>query len=96
MNIVTRRDPKPIPMRDADWSAIDSDTYDGAPDSRTRHQIGYGATESEAINDLFQILTGDLDDFRSPDCVYCGGARVMPNGIECERCGGTGRAKQGD
>jgi hypothetical protein len=34
------------------WAAIDEDTYDGAEDSSTRHQIGLGNTEEEAIADL--------------------------------------------
>lgn len=46
----------PIPLRQFDWSAIDEDTYDGAPDSGNRGQIGYGATEAEAIADLLDIL----------------------------------------
>lgn len=46
----------PIPVRDFDWSAIDDDTYDGAEDSGTRGQIGYGRTEAEAIADLKAIL----------------------------------------
>ncbi len=46
----------PIPDRSHDWSAIDEDTYDGAEDSRTRGQIGYGRTEQEAIADLKAIL----------------------------------------
>ena len=47
---------KPVPSRNFDWSAIDDNTYDGAPDSSTRNQIGYGATEAEAIADLLGIL----------------------------------------
>jgi hypothetical protein len=46
MKIKTFYDPPPIPMRGADWQAIDEDTYDY--DSPT----GYGATEQEAIDDL--------------------------------------------
>lgn len=56
MKITTSYYPPPIPTRDCDWSAIDSDTYDGAPDSPNRHQVGYGATEAEAIADLRQML----------------------------------------
>jgi hypothetical protein len=48
--------PKPIPTDQYDWSAVDDDTYDGAPDSGNRNQIGYGATEQEAIDDLLSIL----------------------------------------
>jgi hypothetical protein len=46
----------PIPFGNFEWSAIDSDTYDGAPDSPTRHQIGYGATEAEAVEHLKLLL----------------------------------------
>ena len=38
------------------WLAIDDDTYDGSPDSSTRGQIGYGATEQEAIADLKRLF----------------------------------------
>lgn len=43
--IVTRYDPKPIPERRFDWSAIDDDYEPGMP-------IGFGATEEEAVADL--------------------------------------------
>lgn len=56
MKIVTTYDPKPIPDRRFDWSAIDDSTYDGAEDSGTRNQIGYGKTEAEAVADLMEIL----------------------------------------
>ncbi|HET8636015.1 MAG TPA: hypothetical protein VFL96_04115 [Acidobacteriaceae bacterium] len=49
----------PIPVRTFDWAAIDEDTYDGAPDSITRHQIGYGRTRDAAIEDLLAILADD-------------------------------------
>ncbi len=32
------------------WTAVDDDTYDGAPDSKC--PIGWGSTEEEAIDDL--------------------------------------------
>ena len=51
MKIVTHFDPKPIPMRCFDWSAIDDDTYDG-PGS----PIGWGGTEKEAVHDLLEQL----------------------------------------
>jgi hypothetical protein len=59
MNIRTDYDPKPIPTNRFDWTAIDDNTYDGAPDSGNRHEVGYGATEAEAIADLVTILDGD-------------------------------------
>ena len=56
MTIKTEYINPPIPIRAYDWSAVDADTYDGAPDSKTRNQIGYGRTESEAIDNLKTIL----------------------------------------
>lgn len=53
--IVTEYWRKPMPMRSADWVAVTVD-YDGAPDAY--HPVGYGATESEAIADLQEQLTG--------------------------------------
>ena len=49
----------PIPDRSMDWSAVDEDTYDGAPDSGNRHQVGRGRTEHEAIADLLTQLEDD-------------------------------------
>ena len=46
----------PIPDRRWDWSAVDEDTYDGAEDSTTRNQIGYGPTELDAISDLLEKI----------------------------------------
>lgn len=57
MKIKTQYWQPPIPMRSFDWSAVDEDTYDGAPDSGTRHQIGYGRTREEAIADLIELST---------------------------------------
>jgi hypothetical protein len=43
----------PIPDRRFDWSAVDDDSYDGAPDASPRcRAIGHGHTEAEAIADL--------------------------------------------
>jgi len=44
----------PIPSRNFDWSAIDEDTYDGAPDSHC--PLGSGDTEQDAIDDLLQQM----------------------------------------
>jgi hypothetical protein len=52
MRIATRHEPPPIPQRDYDWYAIDSDTYDGAPDAGCCRAIGFGPTEQAAIDDL--------------------------------------------
>lgn len=38
------------------WWAIDDDTYDGAPDSATRNQIGMGATIWDAARNLIELL----------------------------------------
>ena len=43
------------------WSAVDDDTYDGAVDSSTRHMIGYGATEEEAIADLERLMREEAE-----------------------------------
>lgn len=59
MKIVTSFDHPPIPVRNCDWSAIDTDTYDGAEDSSNRDQIGRGRTEDEAIEDLIGRLMDD-------------------------------------
>ena len=47
----------PIPDRRFDWQAVDEDTYDGAEDSKTRNQIGYGPTELDAVSDLLEQLS---------------------------------------
>ena len=51
MKIKTDYWPKPIPLRDFDWSAVDDDTYDG-PGS----PIGFGRTRDDAIEDLFEHI----------------------------------------
>jgi hypothetical protein len=57
MRIETNYWRKPIPNNKYDWSAIDSDTYDGAPDSPRRARAqGFGSTEEEAIQDLREQL----------------------------------------
>lgn len=56
MKIVTSYDYPPIPDRSCDWSAIDEDTYDGAPDTHPACPIGRGATEAEAIADLLALM----------------------------------------
>jgi hypothetical protein len=56
MKIRNNYEPKPTPTRNCDWSAIDEHTYDGAPDSKTRREIGWGATAQEAVADLLRLL----------------------------------------
>ena len=48
---------KPIPLRQFDWSAVDDDTYDGAPDSSNCNMVGYGMTEEEAVADLLRLMS---------------------------------------
>lgn len=43
--IITRYDPKPIPVRRFDWTAVHDDYDLGSP-------IGYGTTEAEALADF--------------------------------------------
>ena len=56
MNILTEHVYPPIPDRSCDWSAIDGDTYDGAPDTHPPCPVGWGATEAEAIADLLEQI----------------------------------------
>lgn len=51
----------PVPSSQFDWQAT-FDNYDGAPDSPTRHQVGHGATEQEAIDNLHSIVGTTLLD----------------------------------
>jgi hypothetical protein len=59
MNIVTEADTTGYAPRDCRYSAVDDDTYDGAPDSRNRSTVGYGATPAAAIADLLEIIADD-------------------------------------
>lgn len=52
----------PIPWRGADWSATDSNTYDGAPDSGNSHQVGRGPTAEAALIALLDILEEDAEE----------------------------------
>lgn len=54
MRIVTEHVYPPIPCRQFDWSAVDADTYDGAPDAHC--PIGRGPTEQAAVADLMRQL----------------------------------------
>ena len=60
MNIQVEVDQSGYAPRDCRYSAIDTETYDGAPDSRTRSCIGYGATPTAAIADLVALLADEL------------------------------------
>jgi hypothetical protein len=85
MKIRTHYDPKPIPSRDSDWSAIDQDTYDGAPDSRT-NQIGWGATE-QAIADLLDQLKKGQNERRVGSASRRPRSRCRRRLAGCGRCG---------
>jgi hypothetical protein len=60
MNIQVEADTTGYAPRDCRYSAVDSDTWDGAPDSRTRSTVGYGATPAAAIADLMALLADDI------------------------------------
>jgi hypothetical protein len=66
MNIRTEADTTGYAPRDCRYSAIDSETYDGAPDSRNRWHVGYGATPAEAEADLRRLLDeiAEMEDER--------------------------------
>ncbi|SRR6267143_450080 len=92
--IITRYDPKPIPNRQFDWTAV-TDNYDlGSP-------IGYGRTEAEAIADLRIVaceacgtegrvlvtVPGQWDPEDRGPCPYCegtGGEIITTQPIEME------------
>lgn len=63
MRIQTQYWAKPMPIRDMDWSAWDSDTYDceweGEETGYVGSPMGHGATEDEAIADLKEQLEMD-------------------------------------
>jgi hypothetical protein len=61
MRIRTDYDPKPIPLRNFDWCAVDDQTYDGPG-----CPVGYGRTEQEAIDDL--MMQVDVDPQADPAC----------------------------
>ena len=57
MKIETRYNPKPIPMRTADWEAWDDDLYDGGS-----HGLGFGRTRAEAIADLMADMAEQYEE----------------------------------
>lgn len=56
MNIKTNYVHPPIPLRKFDWSAYDTDKWDGDPEVKA--SVGWGQTEQEAIADLLEQLEG--------------------------------------
>jgi hypothetical protein len=57
---------KIVTEKDSNWTAIDTDTYDGSEDSGNRNHIGHGDTEQEAIANLIQIME-DSDGYYDAD-----------------------------
>lgn len=58
VKIVTHYDPKPIPSRNMDWTAV-TDNYDCDCDQDgyfSTDPMGFGATEQEAIEDLQEMI----------------------------------------
>jgi hypothetical protein len=55
LTIHTSYDPKPIPIRGYDWSAIEDSYEPGMP-------VGYGRTEEKALEDLLEQLEDANDD----------------------------------
>jgi len=52
--------------KDCAFYAINTETYDGAEDSKTRNHIGWGATEVAAIADLMCLLD-ELAEANDPE-----------------------------
>lgn len=60
MKIVVSFDYPPIPVRDMDYSAVDDNTYDGAPDSDC--PVGRGASEEAALRDLAEFWPEETEE----------------------------------
>jgi len=59
----TYHGPFPANAQDLNWSAIDDNTYDGAPDTLPRPgPIGWGCTEALALNDLYDQLAQTIGE----------------------------------
>ena len=61
MKIVAQEDNTGVAPAGCRWSAIDEDSYDGAPDSRS-NQIGFGPTQDAAIADLQAQRIDPIED----------------------------------
>jgi hypothetical protein len=71
MNIVTRFDPPPIPLRQFDWKAYLPDLYDGAPDSgEWGNWVGRGATKEAAIADLLDQIADYIEERLAEENCY--------------------------
>ena len=55
------RDPQPNIRTElqpnGEWTAVDADNYDGAPDAGRARSMGWGKTEQEAVDDLIEKLS---------------------------------------
>jgi hypothetical protein len=69
---ITDFEPKPIPFRGFDWIAT-LEGYDGAPDSPTRHQVGYGSTQVEALADLQEQVRDEQPPKGAFELIYTPG-----------------------
>jgi hypothetical protein len=56
MRIEVEEDTSGLAPPERRWHAIDTETWDGAEGSATKHQVGYGATRIAAIRDLLDKL----------------------------------------
>ena len=56
MQITTYQDDTGYAPQNCRWHAVDSDSFDGAPDTHPPSSVGYGATPAEAIRDLIEIM----------------------------------------
>lgn len=65
MNIKTSHWLKPIPSRNYDWEAINSDNHD------IGHPVGFGRTEHEAVADLLRKQSEDKDERPTGTCAVC-------------------------
>lgn len=77
MKIRTEPDNTGFAPPDSRWSAIDSDTYDGAEDSHC--PIGWGATEAEAIADLMEQIDERVTMAEQEDRPNTGRDTQLPN-----------------
>ena len=68
MSVVAHEDNTGYAPEHCRFYAIDDSTYDWAPDQRKVSSIGYGATPTEAITDLLEIMLDECeiteDEFR--------------------------------
>ena len=68
MKIVAQEDNTGVAPAGCRWSAIDEDSYDGAPDSRS-NQIGFGPTQDAAIADLQAQRIDAIEERTKPPAI---------------------------